>query len=193
MQLHVEVRPRVVAPPWEREAKDGERTTFVGLEACVTPERGPLELYQSRWPERYVVWNRPRQLFEIRSHTDAGWREFVFLYDAPADPTSGVPHSPEALAQMIEAGDLSIRKVFRDFDYEFVHRRMREAMEYDEINRSSRILTQQVLAANRAIQTRDNKDLAARQAARLGEIRRYLPTLVGDEKIPLVPGASFTH
>ena len=191
MHPHIVVRPRFVLPPWETEKRD--LANFVGLEDRVLPERGPLELYRSRWPERFVTWNRARQLFEIGSYDDAGWREFVFLYDAPPDPTSGIPRSPEALAAMIEAGDASVRKVFRDFDYEFVRRRLREAMEYDAINRDSAKLADQVLDANRSIIKRDTKDRASRQAARMGEIRRYLPTLIGEDKIPMVTGANFTH
>ena len=94
---------------------------------------------------------------------------------------------------MIEAGDMTVTKVFRDFDYEFVKRRLLEAMEYDAMNRDSAKLADSVLNANRAIVSRNNKDVASRQAARMGEIRRYLPRLAGEKKIPLVAGANFTH
>jgi hypothetical protein len=184
--------PRIVAAPWEREIREGQRSTWVGIEDCVSPEIGPVDLYRSRWPERFVVWNRSRQLFEIRSFTDAGWREFVFEYDAPPDP-DGMAIETDQLAQMVVAGDPTVRRVFRDFDYAFVRRRLIEAMEFDEMNRSSARLTDSIMEANRKLDKKRIKDVAARQAARMGEIRRYLPRLIGEEKIPLVPGANFTH
>jgi hypothetical protein len=186
--------PRIVAAPWEREAREGSRRIEVGLEAGVEPERGPVDLYRSRWPERFVTWNYSRQLFEIGSYEDLGFREFVFLYDAPPDPDSGEARGPEELCAMIEAGDMSITRVFRHFDYEFVKRRLTEAMEYDAMNRDSSKLADSVLNANRAIVTRNNKDVASRQAAKMGEIRRYLPRLAGEKKIPLVAvGTTLTH
>jgi hypothetical protein len=184
--------PRIVAAPWEQAAKKGSRRIEIGLEAGVLPERGPVDLYRSRWPERFVTWNYSRQLFEIGSYEDLGFREFVFLYDAPPDP-DGNPRGPEELCAMIESGDMTITRVFRDFDYAFVKRRLMEAMEFDAMNRDSAKLADQVIGANRSIVTRNNKDVASRQAARMGEIRRYLPRLAGEKKIPLVAGANFTH
>jgi hypothetical protein len=39
--MHITVRPRYVAAPWEPEST----LRIVGLEDDVTPEAGPLELY----------------------------------------------------------------------------------------------------------------------------------------------------
>lgn len=189
--MHVSVSPRVVAAPWEREALEGQRRTFVGYESDVRPEQGPIDLYLSRWPSRVVTWNRQRQLFQITDRDVPGFRELVYQYDAPPDPAAGEPRGPEELAAMIEAGDTTVTRVWRDFDYEFVRRRMREASEYLSMG-DERYLAR-VMEKNRRRQKRDNHARAGNMAARMNEIKRYLPTLAGEEKQHLFTGTSFTH
>lgn len=183
----VTVRPRVVAPPWEREALDGSRSTWVGREAEVVPEAGPLELYRARFPTRAVSWHVPRQLFVITDSGVPGWREFVCELDAPPDPERGTPRSPEELAAMVEAGDFAVTRVFRHFDYVYVHRRLREAFEF--VADGPERYTHKIADRNRALTRSRTRSVAHRNAAALNEIRRYYPVLAGDgKKVPLVPG-----
>lgn len=183
--------PRVVAPPWERERLEGSRTTYVSDEDYVAPEPGPLALYLSVFPTRTVGWNRQRQMFEITDSAAPGWRDLVCELDAPPDPVSGTPRTPEEVAAMIESGSYDVRQVFRHFDYAFVNQRIREAFEYR--HDGSIRYTDRVLERNRKRTRRRHRAVASNMAAGLNEIRRYFPVLAGEgSKAPLVPGADFS-
>lgn len=184
--------PRVVAPPWERERIEATRPVSVGVEDYVEPEAGPLALYLSVFPTRTVSWNRQRQMFEITDSLAPGWRDLVCTLDAPPDPVSATPRSPEEVAAMIESGSLDVRQVFRHFDYEFVNRRIREWFEFR--HDGSVRYTDRLMARNRARTRRRHRAVAGNMAAGLNEIRRYFPVLAGDgDKVPLVPvGIDFT-
>lgn len=185
--------PRVVAPPWERERLEQTRPVSVGVEDYVEPDAGPLADYLSAFPTRAVRWHRARQMFEITDSEAPGWRDLVCELDAPPDPVSGTPRSPEEVAALIESGDYDVRQVFRHFDYTFVHRRIRERLEYRADGSSARY-TDRVSARNRARTRRRHRAVASNMAAGLNEIRRYFPVLAGEgDKIPLVPvGVDFT-
>jgi len=189
MNVH-SARPRVVAPPWEREKLDGQRSTYVGREAHVEPEIGPVELYRSRWPTRVVGWNVSRQLYMITDLKDLGWREFVCELDAPPDPESGEPRSPEELAAMVESGDYSVVKVFRDFDYAFVNQRMREAMEFNELG--TRRYADKIAGKNRQLVRGHTHDYARRNAARMNEHKRHFFPAEDGSRAVQIPGTHFT-
>lgn len=190
MAPHVIVSPRYVAPPWEREAIEGARSTYVGRESDVMPDPAVFDLYRSRWPTRNVTWNVKRQLFEITDSADAGWREFVFEYDSPPDPGSGQPVSPEALAEMVQSGKGDVYKVFVPFDYRFVRRRMREASDFLEMG--SRKYAEKVAGQNEQIRKSWVRDRVNFSVPRYNEIKRYLPVFAGGEKQHLFTGATLT-
>lgn len=185
----VTVSNRRVAPPWLREQIEGMRSTYVGRESRVVPDAGALELYRSKFPTRFVEWDVKRQLFVIKDTRDAGWREFVFEYDAPPDPETGEPVSPEELAAMIESGRYGAYKCFIPFDYRFVRRRMREASELESMGEKR--YAEKVHAKNVARDKSWSRGIASRNAARMNEIKRYLPVFAGGEKQHLFTGANF--
>lgn len=175
----ISVRPRTVAARWEREAYYGHRSTRVEAEDYVEPDPGPLELYRSTWPERYLRWDRRRQLWEIRQvNPDSGADErveLVFYYDAPPDPEIRVPRSAGEIAAMIEAKAPELEKCFMPLGYPFVHRRLAERQQFlaDGVKKYDR----RVAERNRARQRTVLQDVAREQAAALGELRRWLPVL----------------
>lgn len=187
---HVTVSHRQVAPPWARPALEGLRSTYVGRESYVEPEPGVLALYRSVWPTRDVTWDSKRQLFVITDRADAGWREFVYEYDAPPDPETGAPVSPEELAAMIESGRHGAWKCFVPFDYRFVRRRMREAMEY--LSLGSVRYAAKVADKNTRLGKSWIRDRVNHSVSRLNEIKRYLPVFAGEEKQHLFTGANLT-
>ena len=108
-----------------------------------------------------------------RSSEDPGWREFVFAYDAPPDP-DGLAIPTEQLAQMVMAGDPTVRRVFCDFDYAYARRRLIEAMEFDAMNRSSERLTDKIMESNRNL---DRKKLNLPLVIRKPLWSRFVVTL----------------
>lgn len=198
-----DIRPRVVAAPWEPESA----RRLVGLEADVAPEAGPLALYRSVFPERYVVWDRPRQLFEIRQQNPETGHdercEFVFTWDAPPDAETGQPRTAAEVAELLAApgaARAALVRRFRPFDYVVVLDRLRQWWDFRALGPKR---YSDALAAKNARQERTVVHDAAREmAAGLGEIRRWMPALAeyqttgrADlalvEKPVLVPGASF--
>lgn len=147
-----------------------------------------LELYRSRWPTRDVGWDAKRQLFVITDSNDPGWREFVYEYDAPPDPETGVPRSPEEIAAMIESGAHGATRCFVPFDYRFAHRRMREAMEFTELG--VRRYAEKIADKNDRIRKSWVRARAGHMAAGWNEIKRYLPVFAGEEKQHLFTGAT---
>lgn len=151
----------------------------VGYEGHVAPDPGPLELYRSVFPGRYVIWNAARQCFEIRERSGSEDRRVEFVADMVEEPPD--PDALDARARKV--------RVFRPFDYEFVRQRMRERYEY-EVEGADRY-TDKILERNRKLTNGRLRTVANDNAARIGEVRRYLPTLDGDSKIPMVAGCDF--
>lgn len=172
----VDVRARVVAAPWERDALG--RCVAVGREADVRPEAGPLELYLSAFPHRYVLWNVERQLWEIRQvnpESGADERvEFLFYYDAPPDETGHV-WSEEELAQMIGSNDRRLVKCYQPFDYEFVRQRIRDRFEFHAEGAAR--LTDRRMARNRRRQMLRMTQGAQEMEYLLKHDRRWLGVL----------------
>jgi hypothetical protein len=168
--MQASVRPRYVAPPWERDLYAARRVR-VDQEADVAPESGPVALYRSVWPERYVVWNVKRQLFEIRQRnpdTGADERvELVFAYDAPPNPDTGLLRSLEELEEMVRQGHPSLVRVYQPFDYEFVRRRLRERTEF--LAAGLKHYSRRVTGRNRQTATTRRRSVAREQAARIGD------------------------
>lgn len=199
----ITVAPRVVAAPWEATRERDGRATFVGREAEVAPDPGPLADYRSVWPERYVVWHVPRQLFEIRQvnpDTGADERiELVCTLDAPPHDETGLPRSDEEVAALTAARSPLLVRRFRAFDYDFVRQRLREWQTFRALGaaRYSEERRQQRLTHERSVR----RDVVREMAAGLHEMRRWAPVLAeyqrtgnaGDalvHKPVLVPGAS---
>lgn len=182
----VEVRPRVVALPWERELY-GYRPTRVLDEDGVQPEAGPLAEYQTVFPDRYVVWNRKRQLWEVRQlNRETGLDEryeFIFWFDTPPNPLTGEKRSEDEIADMIEGRSPELLRVFRNFDHDFVRERLRQRAEYNA-NRAT--YSSKMAERNRRAVASRIRDKKRNAAAQLNEVKRYLPTLAGEEKVPLV-------
>lgn len=153
----VAVRPRVVAMPWEVEPT-ARRT--VHREADVRPEPGPLAEYLRAFPGRYVRWNTPRQLFEVReTDPDTGHDVRVALvFRWLADPETG-----------------QLTRCFRPFDYEYVEER--KADWYLTRHEGAGAISAKVHKQNQARQRALLRDAAREYAAGLNEIRRWLPVL----------------
>lgn len=201
------VAPRYVAAPWELEQRTGRRTR-VGLEDHVSPEPGPVELYRSVWPDRYVSWNRDRQRFELLSERDPGYSEDVFFWDAePGRDVDGNPveFSPEEIAEMVDSGDGRAVKRFLPFDYALVNRRIQEAWEFNALgaNRSRKLL-RRIGDHNAGVARRHRRAQDEMWEDWSKEDHRYLPELAAlhagatpaeakVERIPLVaPGINLT-
>lgn len=190
-----DVRPRRVSPPWIRKRLEGTRSVTVGREANVRPDPGPTEAYERAFPTRYIVWDPWRQLFAIYDRAAPGWREFVAEFvPAPMpdddDEAEEVERSIGHLPRHVDQGQLYVG-VFAQVTYPFVAKRMKERLEFLELG--SRRYAEKIADKNRAIGKRRIRATASDNAARLNEIRRYLPVLAGSgEKIPLVAGFNFT-
>jgi hypothetical protein len=188
--------PRCAPTPWESHVLAATRSTRVGREARVSPDAGPLALYLSAFPTRRVDWDRKRQLFVITDRRAPGWREFVLEWVKWPDPVSETDDVELQkvlghLPQLIDEGDRYFGS-FAPLSYAYVHKRMRERQEFHKLG--SNKYAESIAAKNRAIGKRRIRATALNNAARLNEIRRWFPVLSGTgEKIPLVPGFSFTQ
>lgn len=198
--MRVTVGPRVVAAPWELEQRTARRA-WVGREAEVTPEPGPLALYRAVFPDRVVRWNVERQLFEIVS-TDptSGFHEFIFWWDAAPDPADNDREfSAEEIAEMVDQGSGRVVKRWAPFDYGFVWRRLRERWEWEGLGaQRERKFVRRIADHNANVQ---RTHLAQQQATWdewAKDDRRWLPVLAElsagarpdvalTEKIPLQP------
>jgi hypothetical protein len=152
-----DVRPRVVADPWEPVA---ELRRSVHREAHVEPEAAPLAEYLRVFPGRYVRWNVVRQLFEVReADPDTGKDVRVALvYVWKAHPQTG-----------------ELTRCFRPFDWQYVEER--KADWYLLRHEGADALNKKTDANNRAVARSKLRDAARESAAGLNEIRRYLPVL----------------
>jgi hypothetical protein len=175
--MNIRVGPRKVALPWENAM--GSAPARVCREGDVQPDRGPLEMYQSVFPDRYVKWEPRRQLWEIRQRNPfTGFDErveLIFEWAAPPDPETGEPRTAEELAYMLENRHPSLTKVYAPFDYEFVRRRLRERLDFLLLGTEK--YQQRITARNRRRQRSRLGDVAREMAAGLNEIKRWLPVL----------------
>lgn len=192
----ITVGPRIVAAPWELEQRTARRA-WVGYEAEVTPEAGPLALYYAAFPERRVSWNRYHQLFEI---TGPGYQELVFWWDAEPEPDSAF--TAEQIAEMVDSDQGRVVRRFMAFDYPYVLRRLREAWEYEQLGAArARRLVRRIADHNANVQRRVLKDTHELVEDWMRDDRRYLPELralqhgatvleAKVERVPLVQGFS---
>jgi hypothetical protein len=160
----------------------------------VQPEPGPLEEYLSAWPSRRVSWDVSRQLFLITDVDALGWREFVVDWVQWPDPVSDENEIEleKLLGHLPQHTDKGERYFgsFRPLSYQYAWKRMRERQEFFELG--SARYSDRIAEKNRQIGKRRIRATAGDNAARLKEIRRWIPTLSGEEKIPLVQGFNFT-
>jgi hypothetical protein len=187
--------PRVVSNPWIRHKLAGTRSTRVGREAYVSPEPGPAAEYLSVWPSRRISWDLARQLFVITDVDALGWREFVVDWAEWPDPVSDedeleIEKLLGHLPQHTDKGQKHFGS-FAPISYSYVRRRLRERQEF--LTLGSAKYSDSIAEKNRQVGKRRIHAVAGDNAARLKEIRRWIPTLAGEERIPLVPGFSFTH
>jgi hypothetical protein len=152
---------------------------MVGREAHVEPEPGPLALYRSVWPERYVTWNVARQLFEVRETNPVSgqdWRvALVYEWGAPPDPVSGLPRTDDEIAAMVEQRSPQLVQLYRPFDYPYVEERLAEW--YLIRHCGHRAVGERVRQHNAAQQARVLQ--RGREATKewMQEDRRWLPVL----------------
>lgn len=141
-------------------------------------ETGPLAEYLSVFPYRSVRWDARRQLWavwETDPNTGEEWRvELVFYYDAPPH-IDGSPRTPEQVADLVARSHPSVFKAYRPFDYPFVRQRLRERYEFQRLGPTR--YQQQHEDRNRRLERRVVRQAASEAAARLAEIRRYLPVI----------------
>lgn len=201
--MHIAVNPRYVAAPWEIDQVD-RRT--VGLEDDVHPEPGPLAEYLAAFPDRYVTWSRPHQLFAVHERGVEGpdaLIELVCHWDARPE----LELTDEEIAQMAGRSPDVIRR-FMPFDYPFVHRRLRERAEYRATKAKhateragNAAFSRRINDRNAALAASRRKAVASNKAQALGEIRNWLPVLVEFEetgrwnpgaRTPVVAGAALT-
>lgn len=152
-----DVRPRVVADPWETDAV---LRRSVHREARVEPEPGPLAEYLRVFPGRYVRWNVARQLFEVReTDPDTGHDVRVALVSVwKAHP---------------ETGELT--RCFRPFDWPYVEER--KADWYLTRHEGVDAISKKTAQHNAAVAKAKVRDAARESAAGWNEIRRWLPVL----------------
>jgi hypothetical protein len=187
--------PRVVSNPWVRHKLAGTRSTRVGREAYVSPEPGPVQDYLSVWPSRRVSWDVKRQLFVITDVDALGWREFVVDWAAWPDPASDEDELEieKLLGHLPQHTDRGQRYFgnFAHLSYAYAWKRMRERQDFLELG--SARYSDKIAEKNRQVGKRRIRATAGDNAARLKEIRRWIPALAGEDRIPLVPGFNFTH
>jgi hypothetical protein len=187
--VHITVHPRYVAAPWESAQREG-RALWVGLEADVRPEPGPVDAYRSVFPDREIRWNHEHQLFEITQKDSVTGEEslieYVFFWDA--EPLlDGTEIPSETVAEMVSKGGAGCVRRFMDFDYRFVERRLKERTEFLEKGalRYQRRIADRNHAKGVALLRQHGNDMAAI----LGEGRRWLPAMAAGyagARIPLV-------
>jgi hypothetical protein len=163
---------------------------WVGLEADVRPEQGPVDAYRSVFPDREIGWNPEHQLFEITQKDgvtgEESLIEYVFFWDAEPLP-DGTEQTSEAVAELVQKGGAGCVRRFMDFDYRFVERRLKERTEFLEKGalRYHRRIADRNHAKGVAVLRQHGNDMAAV----LGEGRRWLPAMAAGyagARIPLV-------
>ena len=186
----VTVRPRAVPRPWQRW--QGQGAVRLGDEDSVFPPAGPLALYLRAWPHRRVVWNRKRQLWEIRQRNPVSGRDerIELLCELDAEPQGGAPDwTPDELAALLQRRDPRLSQVYQPFDYPFVLRRLRERAELVRVGPA--VQTARRIARNEARARRRWRAFAQNAAAMLGELRRWIPAAASGhahDRLPLVRG-----
>lgn len=196
--LHVShVDLRRVAAPWDRQRLEGARSTRVGREAHVRPDPGPAAAYRRVFPTRTIGWDHWRQLLVIHDRTAPGWREFVMeMLPAPMPEDEAEARELEKsighLPRIVDQGQLMVG-CYAPLTYAYVERRARERQEFHRLGSAK--YAKAIAEQNRAIGKRRLRAVAADNAARLNEIRRWFGPLSGTgDKIPLVPvGIDITH
>lgn len=172
--MHIDVRPRYVAAPWEQETL----RRIVHLEDALEPEAGPLELYLRTWPNRSVRWDRGYQSFAIYADPrDGGPEELIerlTYWDHPVDPATGEELEDEEIARRAGRDPETVRR-FQPFDYEFVHRRMKDRLLF--LERGADKFRQRIADRNAARQRTHVRDRARDLAAAANEIKDWLPVL----------------
>lgn len=170
----ITVGPRIVAAPWELKQRTARRV-WVGTEAEVAPEPGPLALYRSAFPHRRVTWNRFHQLFEIVD--DDGFQELVFWWDAKPEPDR--EFDAEQIAQMVEDRDGRPVRRWSAFDYAFVWRRIRELWEFNaQGTKREQKLVRRILDHNANVERTALRVQRQNVEDWMRDDRRYLPELV---------------
>jgi hypothetical protein len=189
--MRINVGHRSVLPPWAERSNAGRAAT-VRREGNVVPDAGPLSLYQSVFPERYVAWDASRQLFEIRQKNPfTGFDErveLIFDWVVPPDAEGNFP-TEEEMAAMIQNRSPRLRRQFKPFDYAFVRKRLAERYEF--LRLGSERYTDAIANRNRARQRQRMGAIAREMAAGIKDIKRWLPALASgyaDERVPLVAG-----
>jgi hypothetical protein len=178
--MRVSVRSRRVLRPWERDQSGAmNRRVRVNREANVQPDAGPLALYQSVFPDRYVRWEPKRQLWEIRQRNQfTGFDERVELvFDELEEPEKELKEivTQNDLEELLEREAPATYRVFKPFDYAFVRRRLRERFDY--LRMGTERYNREVTKRNRMRSTMKTREIAHEMAAGIKEIRRWIPVL----------------
>jgi hypothetical protein len=164
-----------------------------------TPEPGPLRELQATWPERYVLWNKERELWEVRQKNTLTGKdervELLFWYDISDEDWEALPAHIRGMGRETLSGYVAVQepnsliKRYRPFDYAYVRERKRE---WQILQREgAKGLVNESADINEARFQKVKRHLAGNMAAGFGEIRRWIPALVsGDprDRIPLVRG-----
>ena len=164
-----------------------------------TPEPGPLAELQATWPERYVVWNKARELWEVRQKNTLTGKdervELLFWYDITDEDWEALPAHIRGMgretlsAYVATLSPASLVKRYRPFDYPYVRERKREWQLW--LKQGAAGIVNESADINEARFQKIKKHTAANMAAGFEEIRRWIPALVsGDpsDRIPLIRG-----
>lgn len=138
----------------------------------MSPDPGPLELYQQVFPWRTVYFDPLRQLWRIWDGDRPG--ELLFEWGF-ADPTTGEPLTQDDLEVLARKGDHRVRRAFVPFDYRYVNQRLKDywwLLRLGAEKNSDRISTN-----NRTLARQRVRSLSREMAAGMKEFRRWWPVL----------------
>lgn len=151
--MRIRVLERIPPLPWE--AGYWSPGLRVGLEHGLTPEPGPRDFLRSIWPERYVVWDAARQLWEVRQ----------------LNPVTCQDERVELLYRLAEAPDGYSVPAYLPFNYEYLHRRAQSRKDFLRLGPEK--YGDLVDDRNRARSKSIIRDVAVFMADGLRELQRY--------------------
>jgi hypothetical protein len=170
-------------------SSEGVRVLRDGLGPTLEP--GPLALYRSAFPERYVVWNGEPELWEVRQLNPVTGQDehYEFLYWWTAFDEKGNELDPEDVAALEAQREAYLRgrnieaalalaipvKLYRPFDYPFVIERLLQWQDFRATTAAER--SARIAAHNRRVQERTTHDMKNEWEAWEREDARWLPVL----------------
>jgi hypothetical protein len=135
-------------------------------------EPGPVELYQSVWPERYFVWDVGRQLWTVwQDNPVTGQQERYEILKAWVDPKTGEHVDEEEVTpDLIRAR--KVIQAYRAPDYPWAMRRRREWYEFRHGSAKERV--KRMMERNNEAKRKKARTLGADAADEIYEARRWL-------------------